>query len=242
MNQEFRAIGFDLGDTLIFYRDVPMNWLAHYPKALRSVADACDAKPTPAQFAGAEKILSQYNTRIVLRTKEVRAEQIFSEILAAWNLDPSIQLAAAVEAFFTFFQQQMCAYPETISVLTSLRQGGFLTGILTDVPYGMPREFVQRDLDGAGISGLFDVVLSSVEVGVRKPEPAGYLALASRIGVEPREMLYVGNEPKDVIGACRAGLTAVFLDRANSGARHGQHHTTSTLMGLLDIATAGKLS
>lgn len=242
MNREFRAIGFDLGDTLIFYRDVPMNWLAHYPKALRSVADACDTTPTPAQFAAAEKILSQYNTRIAPRTKEVRAEQIFSQILDAWNLDPGAHLAAALEAFFTCFQQQMCAYPETISVLTSLREHGLLTGILTDVPYGMPRAFVQRDLDGAGISGLFDAVLTSVEVGVRKPEPDGYLALSSRMGVDPREMLYVGNEPKDVMGACRAGMSAVFLDRANSGARHGQHHTTSTLMGLLDIAAVGKLS
>jgi Predicted hydrolase (HAD superfamily) len=101
----------------------------------------------------------------------------------------------------------------------------------------MPRAFVQRDLDGAGISGLFDVLLTSVEVGVRKPETAGYLALASRLGIAPHEMVYVGNEPKDVIGACRAGVIAALLDRASSGSSHGQHFTISTLSSILDIVS-----
>ncbi len=134
-----------------------------------------------------------------------------------------------MEAFFTFFQQNMVPYPETISVLTSLREHGIPIGILTDVPYGMPRRFVQRDLDGAGLAGLFNVMLTSVEVGVRKPEPAGYLALAARLGLAPQEMLYVGNEPKDVIGASRAGMVAVFLDRSSAGANQGQQFTITAL-------------
>jgi putative hydrolase of the HAD superfamily len=140
-----------------------------------------------------------------------------------------------MDAYFTFFQQQMCAYPETIEVLTTLRQRGMLIGILTDVPYGMPREFVERDIIGAGIKGLFDVLVTSVEVGVRKPEPAGYVALAERLGVIPNEMLYVGNEPKDVIGATRAGMTSVFLDRAKSAANHSQQFTVDRLTGLHTI-------
>ena len=164
-----------------------------------------------------------------------------SQILQAWGIDSSRHLSAAIEAFFTFFQQQMCAYPDAVAALTSLRQQGLRTGILTDVPYGMPREFVQRDLDGAAISGLFDAVLTSVEVGLRKPEPDGYVALAARLGIAPGEMLYAGNEPKDVIGACRAGMTAVFLDRSNAGGNHGQHFTISSLSEIQNIAARGQL-
>ena len=232
MSRKIRAVGFDLGDTLIFYRDVPMSWVALYPKALQSVAARCNTSPTESQFATAEQILARHNTRITPRTHEVRAEEIFSSILGSWEIDPAQHLRAAMEAYFTFFQQQMCAYPETVEVLTTLRQCGMPVGILTDVAYGMPREFVERDITGAGINGLFDVLVTSVEVGVRKPEPAGYVALADRLGVAPGEMLYIGNEPKDVIGAARAGMTSVFLDRANSGANHGQHFTVSTLTGL----------
>jgi putative hydrolase of the HAD superfamily len=232
---KIRGIGFDLGDTLLFYRDTPLSWVSLYPEALRRVANACQATPTPEQFDAAAQVLTRYNTRVVPRTHEVTAEEILSGVLRSWDHDTAADLPAAIDAYFTFFQQNMCAYPETVPVLAALRQQGIPTGILTDVPYGMPRAFVQRDLDGAGISGYFDALLTSVEVGVRKPETAGYLALASRLGIAPQEMLYVGNEPKDVIGASRAGVVAVFLDRAGGGSKHGQDFTISTLSGIQDI-------
>ncbi len=232
---KIQGIGFDLGETLIFYRDTPLSWASLYRDALGNVAEHCGAVPTPAQFAAAEQILASYNTRMVPRTHEVPAEEILSLLLRSWSLDPSAHLVAATEAFFSFFQQHLCAYPETAPLLTALRERGLPTGILTDVPYGMPRGFVQRDLDGANMVGLFDVLLTSVEVGVRKPEAAGYLALAARLGVAPDEMLYVGNEPKDVIGARRAGVIAVLLDRTGTGGHHGQQFTISTLTGLNEI-------
>jgi len=230
-----QGIGFDLGETLIFYRDTPLSWASLYHDALCNVAECCGAAPTAAQFATAEQILTSYNTRIVPRTHEVTAEEILSIILSSWRLDGHAHLVAATEAFFAFFQQHMCAYPEVVPILTCIRERGIPTGILTDVPYGMPRAFVQRDLDGADISGLFDVLLTSVEVGVRKPETAGFLALAARLGVAPGEMLYVGNEPKDVIGACGAGVIAALLDRTGVGGSHGQQFTISTLSSISEI-------
>ena len=227
-----RAVGFDLGETLLFYRDAPLNWASLYPSALSAVAGACRMTPSAAQFEAAREILIRHNTRIVPRTREVPAETVMSLILRSWDLDPSAYCDRAIESFFTFFQQQLCCYPDSVPTLTLLRERGFKTGILTDVPYGMPRAFVQRDLERTGISTLIDTVLTSVESGVRKPETGGYLALAERLGVQPHEMLYVGNEPKDVIGANHAGLHSVLLDREGTGGQHGQHFTLSTLSGL----------
>ncbi len=229
-----RAVGFDLDDTLLFYRDTPLNWMALYPEALAAVAKGCQAEPSAAQVDRAKEILTQYNSRIVPRTQEIPAAQIVSAILNAWELDAAKCTDAAIESFFSFFQQRMSTYPETVTVLETLRARGFPTGILTDAPYGIPRTFLHRDISGAGITDLFDVLLTSVEVGLRKPNPAGYRELAKRLKVEPNQMLYVGNEPKVVIGA-RAGACAVFLDRNNSGTDHGQHLTTVTLVGLYDI-------
>lgn len=233
-----RAVGFDLGDTLLFYRDTPMSWVAMYPDALAAVAKSCEAKPTAEQFTRAKEILTQHNTRVVPRTHEIPAESIFTLILEAWAFDPRQHLNAAIEAYFTFFQQRMSAYPETVEVLQTLRAKGIPTGILTDVAYGMPRTFVQRDISGAGITNLFDVLLTSVEVGVRKPEPAGYHELARRLRVAPKEMLYVGNEPKDVIGAKCAGAWAAFIDRTGTGAKHGQDFTLSSLADLRGILSS----
>jgi len=212
-----------------------MSWVAMYPDALAAVAKSCGASPTAEQSARAKEILTQHNTRVVPRPHEVPAELIFTSVLKAWALDPRQHLNAAIEAYFTFFQQRMSAYPETVVVLQTLRAKGFPTGILTDVAYGMPRTFVQRDISGAGITDLFDVLLTSVEVGMRKPEPAGYRELAKRLNVEPHQMLYIGNEAKDVIGAKQAGALSVFLDRDDVGANHGQDFTVATLTGLYEI-------
>lgn len=230
-----RAVGFDLGETLLFYRDTPLNWAARYPDALAAVAKSCQAQPTAAQTARAKEILTQHNTRIVPRTKEIAAEKIFASILDAWELDAAHHSVAAIESFFSFFQQHLSTYPETVPVLKALRTRGFPTGILTDVPYGMPQTFVQRDIAGAGIAGLFDILLTSVEVGLRKPEPAGYHELARRLGVAPYEMLFVGNEPKDVIGAKRAGAWAALIDRNGTAPKQGQDFTLSTLTDLEEI-------
>ena len=235
MQRTIRAIGFDLGETLLFYRDTPLNWAAKYPDALAAVARSCGAKPTAEQFAHAEQILTQHNTRVVPRTQEIPAATILASILEAWGLEAGKHTDAAIEAFFSFFQQHLCAYPETTQTLQTLRAKGIPTGILTDVPYGMPHSYVQRDLEGAGISKLFDVVLTSVEVGVRKPEPAGYSELAKRLEIAPNQMLYVGNEAKDVIGARRAGALSALLDRNGTGENHGQNFTISTLTDLYGI-------
>lgn len=212
-----------------------MSWVALYPDALAAVAKSCKAQPTAEQFERAKQILTQHNTRVVPRTREIPAETILGLILEAWELNPAKHSSAAIEAFFSFFQQRLSAYPETVSVLQTLRAHRVPTGILTDVAYGMPRAFVERDIAGAGITNLFDVLLTSVEVSVRKPDPAGYRELAKRLNVEPKQMLYIGNEAKDVIGAKQAGAFSALLDRNHSGANHGQDFTLSTLTGLYEI-------
>jgi putative hydrolase of the HAD superfamily len=232
------AIGFDIGDTLLFYVDTPLDWSSCYGEALSYVAQACGVFPAAAQLAEAGDILRSYNTRVSPRTKEVTAEHIFSLILRAWASEPGEYLQVAVDSFFTFFQQRMCTFPETLRVLRTLRAAGIRLGALTDVPYGMPMRFVQRDLDRAQLSSLLDTVITSAMVGVRKPEAAGYHILAASLGITPDEMLYVGNEPKDVVGAQRAGVRSVFLDRSQSGGRHGQTFTITSLDTLHEITCA----
>ena len=233
-----RAIGFDVGDTLLFYADTPLDWSSCYSDALAYVARACGVSPGPFQLAEAANILGTYNTRLHPRAKEVGAEHIFSLILRLWAAESEERLQVSIDSFFTFFQQRMSAYPETLRVLRTLRSAGMRLGALTDVPYGMPMRFVQRDLDRAGVSALLDAVVTSAMVGVRKPEVAGYHALAACLGVSPDQMLYVGNEPKDVTGALRAGVVSAFLDRAEAGGKHGQTFTISSLDTLHEITCA----
>ncbi|WP_422930653.1 HAD-IA family hydrolase [Singulisphaera sp. PoT] len=59
------------------------------------------------------------------------------------------------------------------------------------------------------------LVISS-EVGYKKPHPAFFDALVARCGVEAGRLLSVGDDlENDVLGAMRAGLRAVWIDRGN---------------------------
>jgi putative hydrolase of the HAD superfamily len=219
----YKAVGFDLGETLVRYGHA-LSWQSLYQKALAAVGAACGTVPDERMLAAGAEVLLRYNTRANPRVEEVPADVILGEVLAAWQL-PLHFTEASVEAFFSFFQRDTAVYPDVIPLLARLRTCGMKIGILTDAPYGMPREFVEQDI--GPFARHVDVLLTSVEVGFRKPDPRGYHDLALRLGVTPAEMPYVGNEPKDMEGARRAGCLPVFLDRDGSSPHSGSLHVQS---------------
>ncbi len=228
-----KAIGFDLGETLIHYVGLPLNWQALYPEALARVSEACSHPVTDAEMKAGQGVLAHYNTRLYPRVEEVTAERILREVLTEWGLSTAADTNRIEDVFFGFFQQTYAVYPDTTAALKELRNAGIKIGVLTDVPYGMPRRFVDRDL--VPIADNIDATLTSVEANCRKPHPSGYLALAQRLGSEPCDMVYVGNEEKDIIGANEAGLFSVLIDRNGSGTDFGQDKTISSLEELAQV-------
>lgn len=229
-----KAIGFDLGETLICYEDVPLSWHTLYRPALQQMANACGCLVDDRLLQVGGEILARYNTRLVPRLKEITGEQVIGEILAAWGCPGP--LAAAEETFFAYFQRHASPYPETLETLISLKESGFRIGVLTDVPYGMSKAFVQQDLQSTGIHRYIDVLVTSVDVGWRKPSTEGFLCLAERLNAPPASMVYVGNECKDVTGANAAGILSVLVDRAGDAAGCGESvriHALSELNAVL---------
>lgn len=233
------AIGFDLGETLFTYAGTPLSWAPLYRSALTATAAACALQPDVDAYTRAEIILTRHNTRQHPRTIEIGAERIFTEILGTWDA-PDIErfLPTALTAFFAFFQQRLIAYPESVATLTTLRAMGVKLGALTDVPYGMPRVFVENDLRASGLNALLNVLLTSVEVGERKPAPTGFHVLAAALHVPTTALWYIGNEEKDIVGARGSRAIAVLIDRENRQPSWGQTHTIRNLQELPRLVSA----
>ncbi|QDZ16376.1 HAD family hydrolase [Humibacter ginsenosidimutans] len=69
-------------------------------------------------------------------------------------------------------------------------------------------------LDAIGVGDDFDVVIASGDVGVAKPDARIFALACQRLGVRPSEAVYVGDRlATDAIGAARAGLIGVWIDR-----------------------------
>ena len=63
------------------------------------------------------------------------------------------------------------------------------------------------------VDELFDVVIDSSEVGMRKPNPAIYHhALDALGGIPPDEAVFLDDTPGNVEGAKRAGLHAILVE------------------------------
>lgn len=70
------------------------------------------------------------------------------------------------------------------------------------------------DLGRIGLRHLFVDCVTAREFGAAKPEPGIFLEACRRLGIEPRNVLHVGDDPLlDVHGARRAGLPAAWLNR-----------------------------
>jgi putative hydrolase of the HAD superfamily len=88
--------------------------------------------------------------------------------------------------------------------LEALKAAGLALAVLSDFP-------VERKLEVLGIAKFFSVSRTSEECGLLKPATEPFLALARELGVEPRDLLYVGNSLRyDVAGAKAAGMPVAY--------------------------------
>ena len=98
----------------------------------------------------------------------------------------------------------------------TLRTEGYKLGLITNnVREGsaMWRSLVPVD-------ELFDAVVDSSEVGMRKPNPAIYHhALELLGGVPPEQAVFLDDSPGNVVGAQRAGLHAILVDEPDDAVR-----------------------
>lgn len=122
-------------------------------------------------------------------------------------------------------------YPEARRVLDRLR-GAYALALITN---GAPD--IQRDkLAGCGLEPYFAVVTVSGEAGVGKPNPAIFAQTLAALEVAPEEAVMVGdNSARDILGANRASVRAVWIRREGQPLTHGAR-PDATITTLDDLA------
>ncbi|MFI6162581.1 HAD family hydrolase [Micromonospora haikouensis] len=75
-----------------------------------------------------------------------------------------------------------------------------------------PIAYRRRTLATAGLADCLDALVLSSDIGVPKPDPRFYAAVAEAAGVAPESVLFVGDTlDKDVIGPRAFGMRAVLV-------------------------------
>jgi len=102
---------------------------------------------------------------------------------------------------------RLCRRPGLVGLLETLRGRGVRLGVLSDYP-------AEAKLLALGLRRAFDDVVwtGEADVNALKPDPKGFLFVASQWNIPPSETLYVGDRADvDAEGARRAGMPCVLV-------------------------------
>jgi len=196
-----RVISFDLDDTLWAIDPVIMRanrvlfeWLAtHYPRITQ--------EHTPESLHAV--CLDFMRARAQEKHDLTKMRKVFLRHLgqaAGYAED------FAEEAFAVFFAERNTVelFPDVEAVLACLAAHYTLVALSNG----------NACIERIGLTRYFSASVNSARVGAAKPDPAMFHAALAELGESAEAMLHVGDHPEhDVLGAQRAGVRAVWLNR-----------------------------
>ena len=128
----------------------------------------------------------------------------------------------------------LSAYPEVPAMLQRLKAAGLKTAILSN---GEPN-MLEAAVNGAGLSGYLDEVLSVDGLKIYKPHASVYQLAVDRLGVKADAVAFQSSNAWDVHGASVFGFRPVWINRFAAPVERlpgGAEHEMTDLVGLPDL-------
>ena len=127
---------------------------------------------------------------------------------------PSESVDPFKHAFRAAWGKTHTLVPDAKETLETLHQKGYKL-------YAASNSFghLQRSrLQHAGVLSFFEDTYISMDIGYDKPDIRFYQEALRRCGLQPQDVLMVGDSmTTDILGAQAAGITSVFFDRRGEG-------------------------
>jgi HAD superfamily hydrolase (TIGR01509 family) len=136
------------------------------------------------------------------------------EDIAIERLVGKDRLDKAMDDFYSFYERHhprmANAYEGIRDILDFLKSNGLLLAIFT----GKGKRSTLISLDILGIKNYFDIIVTGSDVDNHKPSADGIRKVMARFGLEPEQVLMVGDAVADIKAAREAGVkvAAVLWD------------------------------
>ncbi len=208
-----KAVFFDLYQTLVRY-DPPREELQ--AKVLKESGIKVAPETIRHALVVADEFINQEHARSPLskRPSEERMAtyiQYQRILLREAGIDGSEQLIASTLSKMQHFDLKLVLFDDVVPTLTRLKGRGLILGLISNVDRN-----ITPLCNELGLSSLLQVVVTSQDTGFNKPRPEIFREALKKAGVEASEAIYVGDQYQiDVVGAGKAGMKGVFLDRAD---------------------------
>jgi phosphoglycolate phosphatase len=110
-------------------------------------------------------------------------------------------IAVYERQYFAVLTRDLRTFPGVEEGLRRLREAGLKIACVTN----KAGQFTEPLLTASGLRPYFDLVVSGETAARRKPDPAPLLYAAEKFGIQPQEMLLVGDSVNDFEAARAAG-------------------------------------
>ena len=97
--------------------------------------------------------------------------------------------------------------PET---LRALKEQGYLLAVVTDTANSISAKLDWFERGGFG--HVWDSIVSSMELGTRKPDPKIYQAALQQLGLSPDQAAFVGHKASELAGAHEVGMRTIAFN------------------------------
>lgn len=239
---QLEAVFLDLGDTLI--RAHP-SWAGVYAEGLREwgiepAEGRLEQALLDATRAGSWAFEGPFEPSA--QASFERVKEFDSAVLASLGyVDLDEAVFRSIEAAFER-ASAWHVFPDVVPAIESLRRAGVRLAVVSNWLWGGPELLHSLEL-----ARHFESLVISARVGYQKPHRGIFEHALELMRVAADRALHVGdNYQADVVGARRAGIAAVLIDRrGGEGERvrdeHGERdlpivHDLLELLDLLDIA------
>lgn len=80
-----KVIGFDIGGTLMEYKNMPNVWIDYYKTGFETVRDRLGLHISDDDIARSVEVLRGYNPKVKYREEDIAPEVIFTDATSHWK-------------------------------------------------------------------------------------------------------------------------------------------------------------
>ncbi|RJS90381.1 HAD family hydrolase [Candidatus Bathyarchaeota archaeon] len=146
------------------------------------------------------------------RWRELSFEDVYGEVLRRLKIPVEEEILGHL--YEVYRRNFTVALIPGVEDLLRRLSGRYRLAVLSNTMSDIPRRFLMAQ----GLGGLFEVIVCSRDLGIRKPDARAFRYVLDRIGASPRKAVFVGDSlEEDIKGAKSVGMTAVWVRGEREG-------------------------
>ena len=199
MNRKIKAVFFDAGDILYYRPQKQLNF--------KNFLKGKEYNPDPELDHKSKEM------RELAFQGKVDRHEYYRKTVELYGFTDEKQIQEGVDAL-DLDDNTVAIYEGVPETITTLKNQGYLLGIITDtaLPYTVKLKWFEKE----GFGHVWDVIVSSKDLGIRKPSPLLYEEALIQAGFRPDECVFIGHKATELEGARNVGLKTIAFNYEES--------------------------